>query len=404
MKSPRRPLFASLLPAVLVAWMIGGCGANSESKPAAPGTAKPGDAKPADTAKAGGPAGGGSAKPMALPVRAVPVKVTTFTSDVTAVGTLLADESVMLRSEIDGRVVALNFQEGQAVTKGARLVAIESSEYEAALAASSAELRTKTSDHERAQDLQGKGFVSAELVDRARGAMEVAAARVQQDRARLAKTSISAPFDGIMGLRLISPGAYLKAGDNIVRIENIRAIKLDFRVPEIYVGRIARGQPVNVSMDAFPGTSFAGRIYAIEPQVDEKSRTVLVRAQVPNPNGKLKPGLFARVSVQLDSRASAIVIPEQAIVPQGRDAFVYKVLDGGATALTKVELGGRRPGEVEIVAGLAPGDTVVTEGAMKLGMMPPGAPVMVLPAPSATGQGGAPAPAGGPAPVEKKGG
>jgi len=333
------------------------------------------------------------------------VKVGSFTSDVTAVGTLLADESVMLRAEIDGRVVALNFQEGQAVTKGTKLVSIESSEYEAALAASSAELRTKTADFERAKDLLTKGFVSAELVDRARGAMEVAAARVQQEQARLAKTGIYAPFNGIVGLRLVSPGAYLKAGDSIIRIENISAIKVDFRVPEIYVGRVARGQPVTVAVDAFPGTPFTGRIFAIEPQIDEKSRTVLLRAQVPNTNGKLKPGLFARVSLQLENRASAIVIPEQAIVPQGKDAFVYRVLEGGKTELTKVEIGGRRPGEVEIVSGLSAGDVVVTEGAMKLGMMPPGAPVMILPAPNASPTAAAPSkPVVAPAGSDKKGG
>jgi membrane fusion protein (multidrug efflux system) len=431
----------SLLVSVVLAASLAACGNKSETPPAKPGeggAAKPADAKPADgkpaeakpgDAKPGaGPAAGGAAKPpMALPVKAAPVKVGPFSTDVTAVGTLLPDESVLIRSEIDGRITALHFQEGQAVAKGARLVSFDASEYEAALAASSADLRTRTADHERAKDLLSKGFVSVEVVDRARGAMEVAAARVQQDQARLAKTAIFAPFSGVMGLRQISPGAYVKTGDSIVRVENIASIKLDFRVPEVYVGRIARGQPVAVSLDAFPGERFQGRIFAIEPVVDEKSRTVLARAQVPNTGGKLKPGLFARVSVQLDNRATAITIPEQAIVPQGKDTFVYKVLDGGKTQITKVQLGGRRPGEVEIVGGLAPGDVVVSEGALKLAMMPPGAPVMVLPAagappapgaapapgaPAAAAAGGpaAPPPAGGAAPAakpaagEKKGG
>jgi len=384
---------------VLIALLLAACGNKAEAPPGKPadGAAKPGDAKPSDGKPAAGPAGGGAAKPpMALPVKAVAVTVGPFSTDVTAVGSLLADESVLIRSEIDGRVTVLHFEEGQAVAKGARLVSFDASEYQAALAASSAELRTKTSDHERAKDLLAKGFVSVEVVDRARGAMEVAAARVQQDQARLAKTAIFAPFSGVMGLRQISPGAYLKTGDNIARVESIASIKLDFRVPETYVGRIARGQPVAVSLDAFPGEQFQGRIFAIEPLVDEKSRTVLARAHVPNTGGKLKPGLFARVSVQLDKREQAISIPEQSIVPQGKDTFVYKVLDNGAkTQITKVQIGGRRPGVVEITGGLAAGDMVVTEGALKLAMMPPGAPVTVMVLPAA---GAPPAPGGATAP------
>ena len=356
------------------------CGSKADIPPAA-GT-KPGDAKPQDAAKPGaaGPAAGAK-PPMALPVKAAQVKVGQFTSDVTAVGSLLADESVLIRSEIDGRVTGIHFEEGRAVAKGAKLISFDGSEAEAALAANVAELRTKTSEHERAKELFGKGFISAEAVDRTRGAMDVAQAHVQQERARVAKTSIVAPFSGTMGLRQISPGAYVKTGDSIVRIEKISAIKLDFRVPELYAGRLARDQQVAISLDAFPGEKFVGRIYAIEPTVDEKSRTVLARAQVPNVDGKLKPGLFARVSVQLENRDNAIVLPEQSLVPQGKEMFVYKIIEGGKTQITKVQVGGRRPGEVEIVAGLVAGDMVVTEGAMKLGMMPPGAPVMVLPPP-----------------------
>ncbi len=361
---------------------LAACGSKADVPPAA---AKPADAKPQDAAK--------PKPPIALPVKAAQVKVGQFTSDVTAVGSLLADESVLIRSEIDGRVTGIHFEEGRAVAKGAKLVSFDGSEAEAALAANVAELRTKTSDHERAKELLGKGFISAEAVDRTRGAMDVAQARVQQERAKVAKTSIVAPFSGVMGLRQISPGAYVKTGDSIVRIEKISAIKLDFRVPELYAGKLARDQQVAISLDAFPGEKFGGRIYAIEPTVDEKSRTVLARAQVPNVDGKLKPGLFARVSVQLENRYNAIVLPEQSLVPQGKEMFVYKIIDGGKTQITKVQVGGRRPGEVEIVSGLVAGDMVVTEGAMKLGMMPPGAQVMVLPPPGAT-PSGAPAVAG----------
>jgi membrane fusion protein, multidrug efflux system len=326
---------------------------------------------------------GGGAKPAGLPVKAAHVVVGNFSTDLTAVGTLLADESVIIRSEIDGRVVSLPFQEGQAVKKGAPLVTLDNSELEAGLAAAKADQRTETSRYDRARGLFEKAFISQEALDVARNNMERAKARVQQEQARLAKTVILAPFDGTVGLRLISPGAYVKAGEDIVRLEKISAIKLDFRVPETHASRLKKGQDVAVAVDAYPADRFTGRIYALEPVVDERSRTVLARAQVPNEEGKLKPGMFARVIVLLENRPGALIIPEEAIVPLGKDAFVYRIKEGGATEITQVQIGARRPGQVEIISGLSAEDQVVTEGAMKLQMMPPGTPVSVMaPAPA----------------------
>jgi membrane fusion protein (multidrug efflux system) len=399
-----------LTVAILAALALTACGSQPDA--GAGGTSKPADAaKPAEGAKAAEapkPAGG---PPPALPVKVAPVRVGEFSTDVTAVGSVLAQESVLIRSEIDGRVTALPFVEGQPVRKGQKLVGFDASEWEATLAASVADLRTKQTDWERGKDLLAQNFVSKEAVDRLRGAVEVAQARMQADKARLAKTAIFAPFDGTAGLRVISPGAYVKTGDAIVRIESLGAVKVDFRVPEVFIGRLQRGQVVRVSMDAYADEHFEGRIVALEPAVDEKSRTVLARAEVPNPKGLLRPGLFARVAVQLETRPGALIIPEQAVVPQGRDAFVYRLGDGNTTQMVKIELGGRRPGEVEVLGGLAAGDVVVAEGAMKLGMMPPGAPVTPLPLgggapkPAAAGaadKAAAPAPAAPTAP-EKKG-
>lgn len=404
----------ALTLATLVALGLVACG-DSKTDAAAPagsGTAKAADgAKPGDAAKpaGGAPAAGGGAggapggKPPGLPVKAAPVRVGTFSTDVTAVGSLLAQESVLIRSEIDGRVTALTFTEGQPVRKGQKLVGFDSSEWEATLAASTAELRTKQTDWERGKELLAQNFVSKEAVDRLRGAVEVAQARMLADKARLAKTAIYAPFDGTAGLRVISPGAYVKTGDAIVRIESLGAVKLDFRVPEVFIGRLRQGQTVRMSMDAYPTEHFEGRIVALEPVIDEKSRTVLARAEVPNPKGLLRPGLFARVAVQLEERPGALIIPEQAIVPQGRETFVYRIGEGNTTQITKIEIGGRRPGEVEVLSGLAAGDLIVAEGAMKLGMMPPGAPVTPIPlggpAPGAGGAGGG-ADAGGAKPAD----
>lgn len=335
---------------------------------------------------------------MGLPVKAEPVKVGPVQNEITAIGTLLPAESVVIRSEIPGRVVSLNFQEGQGVSKGAKLVSLDPSEYQARLAGSTADATKERQRYERTKELLAQKFVSQDAVDVAKGSMDVALAKQQQDEVALAKTTITAPFGGIVGLRLISPGAYVKAGDDIVRLENVGSLKLDFRVPELYVSKLKPGLSVSIRTDAFPNDVFEGRIYAIEPTVDEKSRTVLARAQVPNGQSKLKPGMFGRVSILLESRPKAIIIPEEAIWPQGRDAFVYRIVDGKAM-LTKVQLGIRRPGEVEVLQGLGENDVVMTDGQMK---MKDGAPVMVLPRPPATASG--PAPGAAPAADTKKGG
>jgi membrane fusion protein (multidrug efflux system) len=353
------------LPAlIIVASTLGGCGKKDEA-----GTA---NAKSPDPPK---PAAAAPAAPKGLPVKAERVKIADVQSDVTAVGTLLAADSVVIRPEIAGRVVGLHFQEGQAVAKGAKLVTLDPAEYRAQLAGTAADARTETMRYERAKELLEKNFISKEALDVAQGNMERALAKRQQDEVLLSKTTILAPFSGIVGLRQVSPGAYVRAGDDIVRLENVSAVKLDFRVPEAYLSKLKPSQEVTIKTDAFPNDSFKGRIFALEPGVDEKTRTVLARALVPNPQNKLRAGMFARVNVLLETRAHSILVPEQAIWPQGRDAFVYRVVDGKAM-LTKIELGVRRPGEVEVVKGLSAEDMVVTDGQMKL---KDGAPVTVMP-------------------------
>lgn len=332
--------------------------------------AKAGD-KPAQSA-------GGPPKPMGLPVKALEVSVAAADSEVTAVGTLLAAESVVIRPEIAGRIVALNIQEGQGVRAGTRLLALDQAELQAQLAGSTANAKTEIQRYERTQELFDKNFISQEALDVARGNMNRAKSRQKQDEALLAKTVINAPFAGVLGLRQVSLGAYVKAGDDIVKLDNIASLKMDFRVPEVYAPKLKPGQTVQIRVDAFPSEAFAGKIYALEPSMDEKTRTVMARAQVPNTDAKLRPGMFARVNVLLETRSNALWVPEQAIWPQGSDSFVYRVVDGKAV-LTKVEIGLRRPGSVEIAQGVSAGDTVVTDGQMKL---KDGAPVIVLPSPS----------------------
>jgi len=363
----------ALVCALVIAAALAACGKKEET---AAGAAKPAGQNAAAQAK---PAGG---PPPGMPVKAVPVKVGTVKHEVTAVGSLLADESVIIRPEIDGRVIDLLFKEGQAVSQGAKLVTLDASEVQAQLAAANAQVRTDQQRLERTKELLDQKFISQDAYDVAKNNYERSVAVKDEIQARLDKAVIRAPFSGIAGLRMVSPGAYVKKGDDIVRLENISAIKLDFRVPEVFVSQLKVGQLVDIRLDAFPDEAFTGRIYAVEPVVDERTRTVLVRARVDNTGFKLKPGMFVRVAVTLSTRPNAILVPETAIWPQGQDSYVYRVVDGKAI-LTKIAMGQRRPGEVEVTEGLSPGDVVVTEGQIKIR---DGAPVMVMgeaPAPGA---------------------
>ncbi|MBI4192285.1 MAG: efflux RND transporter periplasmic adaptor subunit [Betaproteobacteria bacterium] len=313
--------------------------------------------------------------PPGTPVKAAPVKVGAVNNEVSAVGTLLGNESVMIRPEVAGRIAAINFNEGQVVARGALLVTLDSAEVKAQLAGSTADERLNKQRAERAEQLYKKNFISQQALDDAREAYKKATARRQEDEARAAKTEIHAPFNGIVGLRLVSAGAYLKAGEDIVRLDNIDTVKLDFRVPETYLGQMGKSQAIALRVDAYPAQQFTGQVYAIEPSVDEKTRTAMLRARVPNPGGKLKPGMFARVTLHLGTRANAILIPEQAVVPRGDKNFVFRVI-AGKVQMVAVELGTRTPGEVEVIRGLGKDDVVVTDGQIKL---QDGIPVMILP-------------------------
>lgn len=371
----------AILTALVTAALLAGCGSKSDATTAAAqktDAPKPDAAKGADAAKPATPAPAAAAKP-GLPVKAELVKILKVSDDVSAVGSLLAEESVIIRPEIDGRIVGLHFQEGQAVTAGTRLVTIDSTEYEAQAAAQRADLKTEEQRLVRTKELHEQKFISKDALDVQVGNVARLKAHVDEAESRVAKTVIRAPFSGILGLRQVSPGAYVKAGSDIVRLENVSSIKVDFRIPENYLSKIRPNQEIAVKLDAYPGEEFKGRVYAVEPVVDERTRTIAMRARIPNKGFKLKPGMFVRVAVTLDSRPNAVVIPEQAIWPQGRDSFVFRVVDGKA-ALTKVDIGNRAPGTVEILKGLAANDMVITDGQMKLR---DGAPVTVIGAPPA---------------------
>lgn len=301
----------------------------------------------------------------ALPVEAVVVKQALVTEEILAVGSLLAEESVVIRAEIPGRITALPFSEGQKVAQDDVLVVLDAAEYQARLAESEATVHLNELSFRRTQDLLQKDLTSQQLFDEARAQLAVARARWQLDQVQLEKTKLHAPFAGILGLRHLSPGAYIETGQDIVTLLNISTVKLDFRVPEKFLSQISSGQTITVQVDAYPQQTFTGRVYALAPAMDEETRSLLLRARLPNPDRQLYPGMFARVTLVLTQRPHALLIPEEALVPQEKGQFVYKIEENKAV-LTQVTLGQRRAKEVEVKQGLKEGDKIVTRGQLKL--------------------------------------
>ena len=316
------------------------------------------------------------AKPAsALPVKAVPAKLARAVLEAGAIGNLRADEAVVIRPEIAGRIERIGFEEGQSVKKGALLARLDAAETRAVLTSSRTQAALDKQRLERTADLRKKGFISQQALDEAQSGYARSLAKQREDEAKLAKSEIRAPFDGVAGLRQVSEGAYVAAGTDIARLEKIDQLKLDFRVPETFLAQLKVGLGVNAAVDAFPQASFPGKVYAIEPAVDEQTRTILARARVANPDLKLRPGMFARVNLTLGVRENAVWIPEEAIVPRGQDSFVFRIVDGKAE-LVQVQTGTRKVGEVEIMKGVAAGDLIVTEGTQRLA---PGMQVSIIP-------------------------
>jgi membrane fusion protein (multidrug efflux system) len=312
--------------------------------------------------------------PPFIPVNMMKVTASPVSTTVNAVGALIAEDSVMLRPEIDGRITTLLFKEGQPVSKGAVLVVLDSAEQRAHVAAAQADMKLAASRYKRNEELVAQNFISKQALDESRANLDILRARLQQEQVALDRTVLRAPFAAVAGLRQVSPGAYVKKGDDIVRLDALGTLKLEVPVPETYLPLVHVGLPVTLTIDALPGQTFSGKVHAIDPVVDPVSRNVRVRARIANPKGQLKPGMFARATADLGGKTSAILLPEQVIVPRPDGSYVFLAV-GGKAELRKVTLGKREPGRVEIVSGVAVGDTIVLDGQIKLR---PGVPVVTL--------------------------
>ena len=305
-----------------------------------------------------GPAGG-------ITVEARKVQSVRMAQGLTAVGSLRSDESVTIRPEVAGRISEIAFREGQRVEKGVTLIRFDTSVQRAELAQADANLGLAKSRLDRSRDLFNKGFTSTQARDEAESNFKVAQANFDLAQARLTKLDIKAPFSGIVGLRTVSIGDYVKDGQDIVNLEEIDPLKVDFKIPEIYLKQVATGQSLQISLDAFPGQTFLGKIFAINPLVDTNGRSIVIRALVRNTEARLRPGMFARVRLLFSEERDSVAVPEQSIIPVGDDHYLFKVVDGRAQRF-KVEIGQRREGKVEILQGVVAGDMVVTAGQLKL--------------------------------------
>ena len=306
----------------------------------------------------------GNARPP-TPVEVAETRTSAMASRLIAVGSLRSNESVIIRSEIAGRIKSINFDEGQPIERGQLLLTLDDSIPAAEVTRAEAQLRLAERNMERTAELYAKKIATPQARDEGQSKAQIAAADLALAQARLEKTRIMAPFAGIMGLRKVSLGDFIAIGQDIAGLENIDPIKVDFRIPEKFLATIKNQQLIKVQVDAYAGREFNGKVFAIDPRIDAAGRSIIVRAVLPNGERLLRPGLFARVNLVFDEKPNALTVPEGAIVPRGREHFVYRVVEGKAREV-KINIGLRRNGRVEITQGLSKGDKVVTAGHLKI--------------------------------------
>ena len=309
--------------------------------------------------------GGGPPKDAPVPVELVAVQVGPLQETLQSTGTLQAEESVDLKPEVEGEVTSIRMTEGNSVRKGDLILQIDESKQQAIVDESEADFRLSDENRKRADILLADGTISQQEHDQVHSAFRRAEAALKLARKRLTEYTLTAPFDGILGRRYVSIGQYVSSQTVLVSLYALDRMKLDFSVPERYSARVKPGQTLQLTVAAHGEEKFSGEIYLVEPRVDVETRTVQVRAYVPNPDHHLKPGMFANVMLSVGNRQAALTVPEDCIFPQGGGFAVYRDA-GGVAELVPVETGLRIPGRVEILSGLKAGDLVARSGNLRL--------------------------------------
>lgn len=311
---------------------------------------------------------GAAAAPVAVEVGRV--EAMRLEDDTQAVGTLRSRQGVMLRPEVSGRVARLGFTDGQRVRRAQLLVQLDDSLQRAQLQQALAQASIARTNLQRNKDLLAQDFISQSAVDQSLANLQVADAQVALAQAQLTRMQIVAPFDGVVGIRSVNVGDYVKDGADLVNIEDLSSVSVDFRLHERFMARLKPGQGVQVTFDALPGRQYVGRVEALDSQLDTNGRSVLVRARLDNAKGELRAGMYARARVVFEVREHALVVPEEALVPLGDKQYLFKVVEDGANRIARrieARVGQRVAGKVELLDGVQTGDLVVVAGQARLG-------------------------------------
>jgi len=331
------PILRKLLPPLAIALALAGCSA--------------------------GPSGGPQAPAATVTTGLVAEKP--WSDTIEALGTARANESVMITAKVTETVVRVNFEDGDLVEAGSVLVDLSGRAEVAGLAEAAAAYREAQQLYQRQQQLTERQLIPASQLDTQRAAMESARARLDATRARLEDRVISAPFAGVLGFRQVSPGTLVTPGTTIASLDDVSVIKLDFAVPETFLSALSAGQAITARSAAWPDRAFTGRVTSVDSRVDPVTRAVTVRAEMPNPDRELRPGMLLTVQVFRPER-QALVVPEISVTQIAQSAHVFRVKDDNTVEQVTVQLGQRRSGEVEVLEGIAAGDRIVVDGTVKL--------------------------------------
>lgn len=302
---------------------------------------------------------------FSVPVRTEPVRTEPIENQVRLVGSLRANEAVEIRPEISGILEEIRFEEGETVKAGDLVAVLNKQELSAQQAEARANLELAEANFQRVSQLHEQRTVASQDYDEARRSLSTARALALRIETLLEETQILAPFDGTLGERHVSPGQYVEPSTILVELVDADPVKAEFRVPERFLAALEIGKEVQVRVGAYPDRRFSGEVYFISPSVDPATRTVLLKARIPNEEALLKPGMFANLELVLSRSENAVVIPEEAITLISQEPAVFVVEDGKA-AMRRVTLGVRVPGSVEVLEGLEPGEQLITAGLQKV--------------------------------------
>jgi membrane fusion protein (multidrug efflux system) len=306
----------------------------------------------------------GNTGTKAITVGGMIIQPRVLVNNIFTTGNVISNEEVELRSEVPGRIIAINFDEGSRVNKGSLLLKIDDRELQAQLKKLQVDEKQAADDLYRKEKLLELKAVSQEEYDKAFNTHGITLAEIELIRTQISKTEIYAPFSGQIGLRQVSAGGFVSSSTLVARLQQTDPVKVDFAIPEKYRGKVQKGTLIRFTVEG-NDSSFSGHIYAIEPRVDPTTRNVSMRALCPNPGGVLVPGSFAKVDIVLDNIKDALVVPSEAIIPMMNSEKVYLCKNGKATTMV-IQTGIRTEREVEVTSGLNSGDTLITTGLLQL--------------------------------------